>query len=109
MPTELAPYFRDVGDHVLRASDIVESNDQLLMTMLMAATSQQDLQQNKDMRKISAWAAIIAVPTAIAGIYGMNFDDMPELHSSFGYPLVLLVMATICVFLYRQFKKSGWL
>ncbi|MFN8126951.1 MAG: magnesium/cobalt transporter CorA [Candidatus Nanopelagicales bacterium] len=109
VPHELAPYFRDIGDHVLRANDLVESHDQLLMTMLMAATSQQDLRQNKDMRKISAWAAIIAVPTAIAGIYGMNFDDMPELHWSLGYPAVLLVMLTVCVILYRQFKKSGWL
>lgn len=109
IPAPLAPYFRDVGDHVLRASDLVDSHDQLLMTMLMAATSQQDLRQNKDMRKISAWAAIIAVPTAIAGIYGMNFDDMPELHWTFGYPTVLLIMLTICLFLYRQFKKSGWL
>ena len=75
----------------------------------MAATSQQDLRQNQDMRKISAWAAIIAVPTAIAGIYGMNFDDMPELHWTFGYPTVLLIMLTICFFLSRQFKKSGWL
>ena len=109
VPEGLKPYFRDVGDHVLRAADMVESHDQLLMTMLMAATSQQDLRQNKDMRKISAWAAIIAVPTAIAGIYGMNFDDMPELHWTFGYPMVLLIMGTICVILYRQFKKSGWL
>jgi magnesium transporter len=62
-----------------------------------------------DMRKISAWAAIIAVPTAIAGIYGMNFDNMPELHWTFGYPMVLGVMATICLLLYRGFKKSGWL
>ena len=54
-------------------------------------------------------SAIIAVPTAIAGIYGMNFDDMPELHWTFGYPTVLLIMLTICFFLYRQFKKSGWL
>ncbi len=109
IPTELAPYFRDIGDHVLRANDMVESHDQLLMTMLMAATSQQDLRQNQDMRKISAWAAIIAVPTAIAGIYGMNFEDMPELHWSFGYPAVLVIMLCICTVLYRQFKKSGWL
>jgi magnesium transporter len=109
IPHQLGPYFRDIGDHVLRANDMVESHDQLLMTMLMAATSQQDLQQNKDMRKISAWAAIIAVPTAIAGIYGMNLEDMPELKWSFGYPMVLIIMLIICGFLYRQFKKSGWL
>ncbi len=61
------------------------------------------------MRKISAWVAIAAVPTAIAGIYGMNFDDMPELRWRLGYPMALLLMFLICFFLYRQFKKSGWL
>jgi magnesium transporter len=66
-------------------------------------------QQNEDMRKISAWAAILAVPTMVAGIYGMNFNDMPELHWSFGYPLVLCVVAVLCVLLYRRFKRSGWL
>ena len=93
----------------LRAWDGVESVDNLLMTMLMASTSLQDLQQNRDMRKISAWVAIAAVPTAIAAIYGMNFDTMPELHQPWGYPAVLLVMAGGCLFLYRAFKKSGWL
>jgi magnesium transporter len=77
--------------------------------MLMAATSLQDLQQNKDMRKISSWVAIAAVPTMIAAIYGMNFDNMPELHSPVGYPVVLGVMAIACVTLYRAFRRSGWL
>jgi magnesium transporter len=105
----LRPYFRDIGDHVLRANDAVESADNLLMTMLMASTSLQDLQQNRDMRKISAWVAIAAVPTAIAAIYGMNFDYMPELHSPFGYPVVIGVMGLACVLLFRAFKRSGWL
>ena len=109
IPPGLRPYFRDIGDHVLRANDMVDGFDSTLMTMLMASTARQDLMQNRDMRKISAWAAIIAVPTAIAGIYGMNFDDMPELHWAFGYPAVLLIMGTICLLLYRGFKKSGWL
>ncbi len=109
IPTGMRPYFRDIGDHVLRANDMVDGFDSTLMTMLMASTARQDLMQNRDMRKISAWAAIIAVPTAIAGIYGMNFDDMPELHWAFGYPAVLVLMGTICLFLYRGFKKSGWL
>ncbi len=108
-PDLLRPYFRDIGDHLLRAMDSVESADNLLMTLLMAATSLQDLQQNRDMRKISAWVAIAAVPTAVAAIYGMNFDDMPELHWRMGYPVVLAVMATACVFLFRAFKRSGWL
>ncbi len=109
VPPPLHPYLRDVGDNILRAGDMVDGFDSTLMTMLMASTARQDLLQNKDMRKISAWAAIIAVPTAIAGIYGMNFDDMPELHWTFGYPAVLAVMTGICLLLYRGFKKSGWL
>jgi len=109
VPAPLRPYLRDVGDNILRAGDMVDGFDSTLMTMLMASTARQDLLQNEDMRKISAWAAIIAVPTAIAGIYGMNFDDMPELHWTFGYPTVLAVMAIICLLLYRGFKKSGWL
>jgi magnesium transporter len=67
------------------------------------------IRQNDDMRKISAWVAIAAVPTLLAGIYGMNFEHMPELSASFGYPLVLGIMAVVCVFLYRRFRKSGWL
>ena len=69
----------------------------------------QDLQQNRDMRKISAWVAIAAVPTALAAIYGMNFDSMPELHQPWGYPAVLVVMASACILLFRAFKRSGWL
>jgi magnesium transporter len=109
VPPPLHPYLRDVGDDILRSGDMIDGFDSTLMTMLMASTARQDLLQNMDMRKISAWAAIIAVPTAIAGIYGMNFDDMPELHWSFGYPSVLGLMLIICLLLYRGFKKSGWL
>lgn len=109
LPTELRPHFRDIGDHLLRAQDATEAHDSLLLAMLMASTSLQDLQQNRDMRKISAWVAIGVVPTAIAAIYGMNFDTMPELHWTFGYPAVLLLMGTACVLLYRGFRKSGWL
>ena len=109
VPKELDAYFRDIGDHILRVSDAVESADNLLMTLLMASTSLQDLQQNQDMRKISGWVAIAAVPTMIAGIYGMNFDFMPELHQPWGYPLVLAIMAGSCFAMYRAFKRSGWL
>ncbi len=64
---------------------------------------------NKDMRKISAWGAIFMVPTAIAGIYGMNFDHMPELHMRYGYPMILGVIAFICFSLYRGFRRNGWM
>lgn len=109
IPEEMQPFFRDLGDHVLRVADAADSNDQLLMTLLMAATSRQDLQQNADMRRISAYVAIAAVPTMIAGIYGMNFDFMPELHWRYGYLVVVTMMLGACLVMYRAFKRSGWL
>ncbi|MCQ0011393.1 magnesium/cobalt transporter CorA [Actinomadura madurae] len=102
-------YFRDVLDHLLRVDGQVDAHNELLNSVLTAHLALLGKQQNEDMRKISAWAAIIAVPTAIAGIYGMNFDHMPELHWSFGYPLVIGVMAVICVLLFRRLRRSGWL
>lgn len=109
VPRSLRPYFRDVADHLLRVSDTVDSNDSLLMAMLMAARARADLEQNRDMRRISAWVAIAAVPTMIAGIYGMNFEDMPELHWALGYPLILTVMASACAFMHHRFRQAGWL
>lgn len=109
VPPDLRQHFRDIGEHILRVSDSVDSTDNLLLTLLMAQTALQDLQQNRDMRKISAWVAIAAVPTAIAAIYGMNFTNMPELDQPWGYPAVLGTMALACVLLFRAFKRSGWL
>ncbi|GGT79735.1 magnesium transport protein CorA [Actinomadura citrea] len=102
-------YFRDVLDHLLRVDGQVDSHNELLNSVLTAHLALLGKRQNEDMRKISAWAAIIAVPTAIAGIYGMNFDHMPELHWTFGYPLVVAVMAVVCVLLFRRLRRSGWL
>ena len=102
-------YYRDVYDHLVRAREQLDAIRDLLAGSLQANLAQVGVRQNEDMRRISAWVAIIAVPTAIAGIYGMNFDDMPELRWNLGYPAVLLVMATICLSLYRYFKRSGWL
>jgi len=109
VPPEARPFFRDVLDHLLRVQEQVESLDLLLNGVTQAHIAQVGLRQNEDMRKISAWVAIVAVPTMIAGIYGMNFDTMPELHWRFGYPLAIGAMAVICVGLYRAFKRSGWL
>ena len=109
VPEGLHPNFRDIGEHLLRANDTTESVDSLLMTMLMASMALQDLQQNRDMRKISAWVAIAAVPTMVAGLYGMNFENMPELRQDWGYPAVLAFLAVACGLLYRAFKRSGWL
>jgi magnesium transporter len=105
----LRPFFRDVADHATRVSEQVESFDEMLTSVLNANLAQVGVRQNEDMRRISAWVAIAAVPTAIAAIYGMNFEHMPELRWQYGYPAVLLLMATICTALYRGFKRSGWL
>ncbi len=116
LPAHSAPYFRDVFDHVQRASDAIERLDRLLTDVLQAnvarvtvVQSEIALRQNEDVRKISAWAAIALVPTAIAGIYGMNFEHMPELEWRYGYPLVLCVIALACVVLYRLFRRNRWL
>jgi magnesium transporter len=106
---EVRTYFRDVTDHLLRAHEQLESFRDLLTSVLSANLAQVTVRQNEDVRKISAIVAIVAVPTMIAGIYGMNFEHMPELRWTFGYPLVLAVMASICFALYRYFKRVGWL
>ncbi len=89
---EVRRYMRDVLDHNIQASDRITSYDELLSSLVQAALGKVAMQQNVDMRKISAWVAIAAVPTAIAGIYGMNFDHMPELHAVWGYPAALGLM-----------------
>ncbi|WP_424214567.1 magnesium and cobalt transport protein CorA [Streptomyces sp. BI20] len=103
------PFFRDVADHLTKANEYVEGLDRLLSDALAAHLAQMGVRQNDDMRKISAWAAMAAVPTMVAGIYGMNFEHMPELGQWWGYPGVLLVMAGLCVGLHRMFKRRGWL
>ena len=106
---EAAPFFRDVADHVVRVSEAIDSLDGLLSSAFDAALARISVQQNEDMRKISAWVAIAAVGTLIAGVYGMNFDNMPELHWEYGYFFALLLMLVASVALYRLFKRSGWL
>ena len=109
VPSGSAPFFRDVHDHLVRVSEVIETLDSLLSTAFDAQLARIGVQQNEDMRKISAWVAIAAVGTLIAGIYGMHFEHMPELGSRYGYPGALLSMLVASVVLYRQFKKSGWL
>ncbi|MFJ3146058.1 magnesium/cobalt transporter CorA [Streptomyces halstedii] len=103
------PFFRDVGDHLTRASEHVEGLDRLLSDILSAHLAQVGVRQNDDMRKISAWAAMAAVPTMVAGIYGMNFRHMPELGWVWAYPAVIGLMVLVVFSLYRQFKRRGWL
>ncbi len=106
---QVRDYFRDVDDHLTEVVDRVNGFDDLLTTLVAANLARVSVVQNEDMRKISAWVAIAAVPTMLAGIYGMNFQHMPELTWTFGYPLVLAVMATCCALLFRAFKHNGWL
>ena len=106
---EVRDYFRDVNDHLIRVRDQLDAMHDLLSSSLQANLAQVAVRQNDDMRKISAWVAIAAVPTAIAGIYGMNFKHMPELNWGLGYPGVILLMLVFCTLLFRNFKKVGWL
>jgi magnesium transporter len=106
---EIQAYFRDVSDHLLRAKEQIAAFDELLNSILQAHLAQVTVAQNEDMRKITAWAAIIAVPTMVCGVYGMNFDHMPELHWRYGYGMVIGVISVACLTLYRGFRRSGWL
>ncbi|SMQ15549.1 magnesium transporter [Streptomyces sp. Ag82_O1-12] len=106
---EIQAYFRDVSDHLLRAKEQIAAFDELLNSILQAHLAQVTVAQNEDMRKITAWAAIVAVPTMVCGVYGMNFDHMPELHWQYGYGMVIGVISVACLALYRGFRRSGWL
>ncbi len=109
IPESMRTYFRDVHDHLLRVMSRTREFRELLANVLSANITQASYRQNEDVRKISAWAAMIAVPTLISGVYGMNFDHMPELSWQFGYPAALGLMAGLCVALYWQFRRAGWL
>jgi magnesium transporter len=106
---EVRRYMRDVLDHTIQASDRIVTYDDMLSSLVQAALGKVAMQQNIDMRKISAWVAIAAVPTAVAGIYGMNFDHMPELGWTWGYPAVLTMMFVVCLILHQIFRKNEWL
>ncbi|MQY13633.1 Cobalt/magnesium transport protein CorA [Streptomyces sp. RB5] len=105
----IRPYFRDVADHQARVTDQINGFDELLNSILQANIARVTMAQNEDMRKISAWVAVLAVPTMVCGMYGMNFDHMPELRWTYGYPAVVAVTAVICFVLHRAFRRRGWL
>ena len=109
VPHSLTPFFRDTLDHLSRASDAAAGLDSLLVSALQADMAHVQVQQNADMRKITSYVALASVPTMIAGIYGMNFDFMPELRWKFSYPIVVGSLIVLTAILYRKFKKSGWL
>ncbi|MEU3224168.1 magnesium and cobalt transport protein CorA [Streptomyces sp. NPDC006976] len=106
---DIQKYFRDVADHLVRVQEEVIGFDELLNSILQANLAQATVAQNEDMRKITSWAAIVAVPTMICGVYGMNFTNMPEVHWRYGYPMVMGVIAGVCFSIHRMLKRNGWL
>jgi magnesium transporter len=109
IPEDARPYFRDVYDHAIRINEHVDTLRELLTGALEAHLSLTAVNQNDAMKKLAAWAAIIAVPTMVAGVYGMNFKFMPELEWRYGYPTVMAITISVCGFLYYRLKRSGWL
>lgn len=105
----LAPYYRDVMDHVIRVAEMADNVRDLLTSLLEVRVAQAANRLNEAMKKMTAWAGIVLVPTLIAGIYGMNFRGMPELRWQLGYPMALGLMVGAAVGLYVSFKKRGWL
>ncbi|MBZ3902601.1 MULTISPECIES: magnesium/cobalt transporter CorA [Streptomyces] len=109
VPDAARPFFRDVNDHLTRVNETVEGLDRLVSDILSAHLAQMSVRQNDDVRKISAWAAMAAVPTMVAGVYGMNFDHMPELHWVWAYPALIGTLVVLEFALHRLFKRRGWL
>ncbi|CAN5378267.1 magnesium and cobalt transport protein CorA [soil metagenome] len=109
LDNDVRPYFRDVHDHAQKVENMVDALREVITSVFEAASLLEQQRQGAITRKLAAWAAILAVPTAIAGIYGMNFEHMPELRWTLGYPAVLVVIAAICGVLFVRFKKNGWL
>lgn len=109
VPKEIRRYLRDVADHHTAVAERISDFDESLSELVGAALAKISLQQNTDMRKISAWVAIAAVPKMVAGIYGMNFEHMPELKWTYGYGMVLLFIVTVCAGLFVTFRRNDWL
>jgi magnesium transporter len=103
------PYFRDVLDHVRRVEAMVSGLREVITSVFEASNLLEQQRQGTITRQLAAWAAILAVPTAIAGIYGMNFSNMPELQTRYGYFVVLATIGVLCSFLFYRFRKAGWL
>jgi magnesium transporter len=105
----IVPYLHDLHDHAQLLNDAIGDLRERLASAFEASLLLASARQNDIVKKLASWAAILAVPTAIAGIYGMNFKSMPELDWEFGYPAVMLFMGSLCSFLYYRFKRSAWL
>jgi magnesium transporter len=106
---ETRPYFRDVYDHAIRINEMVDNTRELLATAMESNLSMISISQSEISKRFAGWAAIIGIPTMVAGVYGMNFKSMPELEWKFGYPLILTLTLGLCAILFFRFKRSGWL
>ena len=106
---EMHNLFRDATDHIRRVQEKIDTLREVLAFAFEASVLMGQSQETAITKKLASWAAILAVPTALAGIYGMNFEYMPELSSRLAYPMVLAVIATVCGVLYWRFRKNGWL
>ena len=109
IPEATRPYYRDVHDHVVRINDAIETMREMLVTALHVNLSLITIGQNDVVKKLAGWGAILAVPTLVASVYGMNFQFMPELRWEFGYPVVVLLTAAVCLLVYRRLKRADWL
>ncbi len=107
--TGMSEYYRDIYDHLIRIQQSITSLREMVVTAISVNLSMIALNENKTTKQLAAYAALIAVPTLIAGVYGMNFEHMPELKLFFGYPMALALMLGIDMYLYRRFRKTGWL
>jgi len=106
---ETQDYFRDVHDHLYRIAGRLDAVRDTINTAIQVTLSMVAIEENEVSKKLASYAAIFAVFTAFAGVWGMNFEFMPELKWKWGYPLALLTMVGVCAYLYRRFKKAGWL
>lgn len=109
VPKVIYPYLRDINDHVLRLTDLINAQSEMLKVAMDVNLAMVSVGQNEVVKRLASWAAILAVPTMIASFYGMNFEYMPELKWHFSYPVVLGVMLGSCIILWRRLRKAGWL
>lgn len=109
IPKELRPFFRDIQDHVARLIESLDNMREMLTTAMQVNLALVGVAQNEVVKKLAGWGAILAIPTVVFSLYGMNFEFMPELKWSFGYPVSLAVTCSGCVVLYRKLRKSGWI
>jgi len=109
IPDDIRPYFRDVYDHALRINETVDTIRETLTIALQISLSLSATHQNEATKKLAGWGALLAIPTMVFSIYGMNFAVMPELRWAYGYPAVMGGVAVVCLALYRYLKKAGWL